>query len=61
MRRRNFITGLASTAAGWPPVARAQQAAMPVIGFLYAGPPETGLVTAFRNGLSEVGYVGDKM
>jgi putative ABC transport system substrate-binding protein len=58
MRRRGFIKGIAVSAT-WPLVARAQQPAMPVIGFLRsaslanAGP----LVTAFRQGLKEAGYV----
>jgi putative ABC transport system substrate-binding protein len=58
MRRREFMTLLGGTAA-WPLAARAQQPAVPVIGYLYAGMPETSsqLVMAFLNGLQEVGYV----
>lgn len=59
MRRRNFIAGLASTTAAWPPSARAQQAAMPVIGFLGTRAPgdDPQLLTEFRQGLKNAGYV----
>ena len=58
MRRRDFIAGLGSVAA-WPVMARAQQAAMPVIGYLSFGSPGEGVgsVRAFLQGLAAAGYV----
>jgi ABC-type uncharacterized transport system substrate-binding protein len=59
VRRRDFIKVIAGSAAAWPLAARAQQSAMPVVGFMSSASP-SGMafyVTAFRNGLKEVGYV----
>ena len=65
MKRRTFIAGLGT--AAWPVVVRAQQAAMPVIGYLGIGNPLSAAdnvplsaadnVAAFREGLSQAGYI----
>jgi putative tryptophan/tyrosine transport system substrate-binding protein len=59
MRRREFITLFGGTAATWPLAARAQQPTTPIVGYVHPDSPQpiAGLLAAFREGLSETGYV----
>src|SRR5215510_7538780 len=59
IRRREFMFTLGGAAAPWPLTARAQQMAMPVIGYLNYGSPESDVprLTGLRRGLSQTGYI----
>jgi putative tryptophan/tyrosine transport system substrate-binding protein len=62
MRRRDVIKLIAGTAVACPLVARAQQSAIPVIGFMHGSSPEAWVrqLAAFRNGLSETGFIEEQ-
>jgi putative ABC transport system substrate-binding protein len=64
MHRRSFLTllGTSAAAAAWPLAAKAQQPAVPVVGYLDSGSaePSANRLAAFRKGLSETGYVEDR-
>jgi putative ABC transport system substrate-binding protein len=59
VKRREFILGLGGAAAMRPRAARAQQPTIPIVGYLHSDSPQTvaGLLAAFREGLSETGYI----
>jgi len=62
MRRRAFITLLGGVAAAWPLTVRAQQAALPVIGFLHLTSRDEvrGYLPAFHQGLADAGFIEDR-
>ena len=62
MRRRDFISGMAGSAALWPVAPRAQERVTPVIGFLHAGSegPSANYIAVFRQALANAGYVENR-
>jgi putative tryptophan/tyrosine transport system substrate-binding protein len=59
MKRREFITLLGGASLGWPLAARAQQPALPLVGYMDGGAPDVTahLLAGFRDGLKSAGYV----
>jgi putative ABC transport system substrate-binding protein len=60
MQRREFITLLGGAAAAWPLAARAQQAGIPVVGYLSVGAVTADGNAAFQRGLGDTGFTNDR-